>query len=398
MIQSRRYELDWVRLIAFGILIYFHTAIIFVPGGLPLIQNDLSSEWMDRFVAFSSQFRLALLFMISGVGVAFARRRRTNGAFLAERSRRLLVPLAVGLLLVVPLCVYFERLHLGQFSESFISFYPAVFTTGVYPSGNLSWHHFWFIAYLYLYCLLGTKLFGWLEGKTGQSFLDRVADYCRGFRIYTFIGLLLLIELPLRVFFPGFRDLIHDWASFSHWFAMFLAGYVLAHRPSILDEITRMRTISLLGAVASTALYFTLFYRYDSPPLTPADPLILVKYPLYCAITMSLAWCCILTCLGYAGRYLRFSNRPLVYLNQAVYPLFILHLTVIAMLGYWVTPLAWSVATKYLVITTLTIVICLLIYHFAIRPFDSMRVLFGVKAKAARPTEQRAGAIQVRNR
>jgi hypothetical protein len=88
MIQSRRYDLDWVRLIAFGILIYFHTAIIFVPYGLPLIQNAVSSEWMDYFVAFSSQFRLALLFLISGVGVAFARRRRDNRAFLAERSKR----------------------------------------------------------------------------------------------------------------------------------------------------------------------------------------------------------------------------------------------------------------------------------------------------------------------
>ncbi len=65
MIRTRRYDLDWLRLIAFGILIYFHTAIIFVPDGLPLVQNAESSEWMHRFVAFSSQFRLALLFMIS---------------------------------------------------------------------------------------------------------------------------------------------------------------------------------------------------------------------------------------------------------------------------------------------------------------------------------------------
>jgi peptidoglycan/LPS O-acetylase OafA/YrhL len=390
MIQSRRYDLDWVRLIAFGILIYFHTAIIFVPYGLPLIQNAVSSEWMDYFVAFSSQFRLALLFLISGVGVAFARRRRDNRAFLAERSKRLLVPFALGLVLVVPLCVYVERLHLGQFSGSFFAFYPNVFTTGLYPAGNLSWHHFWFIAYLYIYCVLGMKLFAWLEGATGQVFLDRVAAYCRGYRIYAFIGLLLLIELPLRAVFPGFRDLIHDWASFSHWFAMFLAGYVLAHRPVILDEITRMRAVSLTGAIASTALYFLLFHRYDAPPLTPADPDILITYPLYCAITMSLAWCCILTCLGYAGRYLRFSNRALVYLNEAVYPLFILHLTTIAILGYWVTPLAWSIGVKYLVITTGTIAICLLIYHFAIRPFSTMRVLFGVKAKTARLKEKPA--------
>ena len=97
---------------------------------------------------------------------------------------------------------------------------------------------------------------------------------------------------------------------------------------------------------------------------------------------MGLAWCCLMTCLGFAGRYLRFTNRPLVYLNEAVYPLFILHLTTIAMLGYWITPLRWSVSAKYFAITSLTIVICLGIYHVAIRPFNRMRWLFGVKAKS----------------
>jgi glucan biosynthesis protein C len=393
MIQSRRYDLDWLRLIAFAVLIYFHTAIIFIPGNLPLIQNDLSSEWIDRAVSFSSQFRLGLLFMISGVGVAFARRRRDNRAFIAERSQRLLIPFAVGLVTVVPLSVYFERLHLGEFSGSFLSFYPTLLTTGVYPSGNLSWHHFWFIAYLYIFCMIGVKVFAWFESEAGQSFMDRVASYSQGYRIYYAIGLLLLFEIPLRVLFPGFRDLLHDWASFSHWFIVFVVGYILANRASILDEITKMRGVSFVGAVLSTYLYFALYYEYGAPPLTADEPYIVIKYLLFCVIRMSLAWCCLMTCLGYAGQYLRFSNRALAYLNEAVYPLFILHLSVIAMLGYVVTPLDWSIAAKYLTITTLTIAICLGTYHVAIRPFNVMRLLFGVKAK---PSEAIAvGAVKI---
>ena len=195
MIRSRRYDLDWLRLIAFGILIYFHAAIIFIPGGLPLVQNGESSEQMDWFVTFSSQFRLALLFMISGVGVAFARRRRNNRAFLLERSQRLLIPFVLGILLVVPLSVYFERLHLGHFNGSFAEFLPTVFTSGIYPAGNLSWHHFWFIAYLYIYCILGLTIFTWFEGVNGQQFLDKVEVYFRGYRIYHFIGILLALSL-----------------------------------------------------------------------------------------------------------------------------------------------------------------------------------------------------------
>lgn len=85
-ITSRRYDLDWLRVIAFFILIYFHTAVFFIPGGLPMIQNAEVSPGLGVFVDISHQFRLALLFFISGVGVAFARRRRTNTAFLRSEA------------------------------------------------------------------------------------------------------------------------------------------------------------------------------------------------------------------------------------------------------------------------------------------------------------------------
>ena len=379
MIKTRRYDLDWLRLIAFGVLIYFHAAIIFVPDGLPLIQNDQTSALMDKFVNFSSQFRLALLFLISGVGVAFARRRRSTGEFLIERSTRLLVPFAIGLLLLVPLMVYFERLHQGAFTGSFLSFYPSVFTTGVYPTGNLSWHHFWFIAYLYLFCVIGVKVFSYFEGDKGQDFLDNLAEWFRGYNIYGFIFVLLVAEVPLRIVFPGFRDLIHDWASFSHWFLIFLVGYVLANRESLLDEITRIRFVSLLGAGVSTYLLFAWFYDGGNINLHRDDPDIVLRYLGYCVTSMTMVWCCLLTCVGFAGKYLRFTNPLLRYLNEAVYPLFILHLTVIVILGYVVVPLPWSITEKYLAITTLTVVICLVIYHLAIRPFNLTRLLFGVK-------------------
>ena len=96
-----------------------------------------------------------------------------------------------------------------------------------------------------------------------------------------------------------------------------------------------------------------------------------------------MAWCCLLSCLGFAGRYLQFSNPVLSYLNEAVYPLFILHLTFIAALGFEVVGLGWGIGQKYLFITTGTIVLVLGCYHFLIRPFNIMRLLFGVKPKTS---------------
>ena len=379
MISSRRYDLDWLRVIAFLILIYFHSAIFFIPGGIPMIQNAETSTGLEVFVHISSQFRLGLLFFISGVGVAFARRRKTPWEFVCERSRRLLIPLLVGILFIVPPMIYVEKLFLGEYVGSFVSFYPQFFTQGVYPNGNLSWHHFWFIAYLFIYCLMAVWIFDWMENR-GKAAVDRWVKRCGGYGIYKFIALLLAIEIPLRALFPGFRDLIHDWASFSHWFLLFIAGFVVANNESILENATRLRFISLSGAVVSIVLYYLVFGEKDLI-VNYGDKLLVPKYLAYCVIRITMAWCCILTCLGFAGRHLRFNSPALAFLSEAVYPLFILHLTIITILGYWVVEQPWALSVKYMAITTGTIVLTLACYRWCIRPFNSMRLLFGVKPK-----------------
>ena len=383
MINSRRYDLDWVRVLAFLIVIYFHAAIIFIDGGLPLIQNNEVSPSLDVFVTISSQFRIALLFFVSGVGVAFARRRRNPAEFIRERSLRLLPPFLFGILMVVPPIVYTEKLFLGQFDGSYLEFYPTFFTEGIYPKGNLSWHHFWFVAYLFLYCLMVVGVFKWFDDK-GRAWLDQHFSAQKRFSIYKLIVPLIAIEILLRAFFPGFRDLIHDWASFFHWFLIFLAGFVIAHNEKLLDQITQLRHISLIGAISATLFLFVFlggpsFDIHTSLPITTLVP----AFVLWCVARMIMVWCAVLTCVGYAGRYLRTATPGLSYLNEAVFPLFILHLTIIEILGFWVVGLDWSLWLKYLVITTLTIVLVLLIYQLLIRPFGFMRLLFGVKRKDA---------------
>lgn len=379
MISSRRYDLDWLRLVAFGILIYFHTAILFIPGGLPLIQNKEISFVLTEFVEISSQFRLSLLFFISGVGVAFARRRRTTAEFVKERSQRLLIPLVVGIPLIVAPMVYTEKLFLGEYEGSIFSWYDSFFTEGVYPSGNLSWHHFWFIAYLYLFCLIGLRLFPWLE-KNNEQRLKRWSSSLEGYWLFLPILPIVVIELFLRPIFPGFRDLISDWASFSHWFVVFVCGYLVAHRESLLDSALKLRYLSLAGFVLSILFLYCVFGAIEFP-VDMGDPYIAYKYMVYSCVKGLLIWSAILACLGFAGRYLRINSPALSYLSEAVYPLFIWHLLVIVVLGYWVVNWDIGLWTKFWLISNLTLALCLMIYHFAIRPFNFMRLIFGVKPK-----------------
>lgn len=108
----------------------------------------------------------------------------------------------MGILLVVPPQVYLERIVEGMPYKSYWHFYPHFFD-GVYPKGNFSWHHLWFLPYLLTMSLLGTPLFGYLRKENNPivqqwiNLLQRQALF-----LYLPILFLLLIELGLSAAFP----------------------------------------------------------------------------------------------------------------------------------------------------------------------------------------------------
>ena len=284
--------------------------------------------------------------------------------------------------MLVPPMVYLEKLYIGETSQSFWPFYAGYFFSGIYPAGNLSWHHFWFVAYLYLFCVFGWTLLSRLRSAHGHAVVTGwIARYClNSYGIYLFVLPLLVFEIVLRPMFPGFRDLIHDWASFSHWFLIFIAGFVFAGHRILLDTACRLRMISLLGGILTSGLLFTQFWVSETRHLHPfADNQIdVLRFLWFCVLRMTNAGFWILCCVGFAARYLNRPSQVLSYLNQAVYPVFCLHLTVLVGLEYLILPLDWSVTEKYLLITSLAVVLLLIMYQL-IRPFKTLGYLLGIK-------------------
>ncbi len=95
--KERLYYIDWLRVLAFMTLIVFHCAIPFVEGYNWEINNVEESPGITRVVWWVHQWRLPLLFFISGVGGHFLLRKRSVAAFFGERFVRLFIPLAFGI-------------------------------------------------------------------------------------------------------------------------------------------------------------------------------------------------------------------------------------------------------------------------------------------------------------
>jgi glucans biosynthesis protein C len=377
---AREYGLDWLRVFAFSLLILYHSGMGFVSWDFHL-KNPEQSRVLEFFMLLCNRWRLPLLFFISGAGVCFSLRRRSWGQFAGERLRRLGIPLLVGMFVIVPPQIYFERLFKGaQFS--YAQFYPTVFQLVPYPQGSLSWHHLWFVAYILVFSLVGIPLFAGLRSQWGQRAL--------GWMVRTFEAcppLLYLIQIPnllvsvtLGPHWPTTHNLTSDWANLTGSFLTFLWGFVMASNRGFLDLITRRRREFLLVGLAVAGLFFgagpTGLTRSWPPAAQGWFWSIVNGY-------YGLTW--ILLLLGYARAMITRPSRVLSYATEAVYPFYIFHQTITLAALYCVIPWQIGLWPKFTLVAFVTFAGSWVLFEI-VRRITPLRPLFGLKL--ARPAPQ----------
>jgi glucan biosynthesis protein C len=93
------------------------------------------------------------------------------------------------------------------------------------------------------------------------------------------------------------------------------------------------------------------------------------------------SWFTVITVIAYGQHYLNRPHPWLSKINEGLYPFYILHQTVIIFIGYYICQLPWSITAKYLTVSFFTLISCVGFYITFIRPFNAMRILFGMKKK-----------------
>jgi glucans biosynthesis protein C len=376
--NERRYDLDWLRVIAIVLLLYFHTAMIFAAELDWHIRSEETSHALLEFNFFLSRWRMALLFLISGIGTGFALGSRTAGPYLRERFTRLVVPVVFGMLVIVPPQIYFERLADGAGFASYLHFWPSVLELRPYPEGNMSWHHLWFVVYLFLYSVAALPLFLYLRSEAGRPLRERIARWLRRASLYVLalpLGFVMAALLPI---FPGPQDVVSDWAHLAYYFLFFVYGYVLYGVPELWSEVERRRRTSLGLAILCILVINVLRWNDADPAL--GYSLASAGYRGLHAMN-SLCW--VLAILGYGRRHLNVRNRFLDYANEGIYPFYILHQTVIVMVGYYAVQVRDDAMTMFWFVSTVSLILTVAAYEFLVRPYPVTRFLFGMKPRPA---------------
>jgi glucan biosynthesis protein C len=378
--SQRKYYLDWLRVIAFYLLILFHVGMIFVPWNFH-IKNAVTLEWFETWMSFLNQWRLPLLFLISGMVIYYSiGKRNAKGVFL-ERSKRLLIPLVFGIFVIVPPQIYYERIFDGIEFANYWEFWKTVFEFVPFPlGGSLSWHHLWYVLYIFLYSIIALPLFLYLGNKKTTSLKERVDNYFTHHpnSIYFITILFLIFYYTLAPIFPTTHALIDDWYNHSISFAFFILGFCISAFNGIWESIVNKRKQSLMIALIP-AIFLIIFvwgptfYIFDEGSI-----LFFFIYGLLKWIFI-IAW--LLAILGYSKFLLNKPSKILFYANESVYPLYILHQTIMIIFGYYIIQLNWSVAIKFAALIIITFGGSFFFYELFIKRLNLMRLLFGMKPK-----------------
>lgn len=261
----RRHDLDWIRVSVFALLIIYHCGMFFVPWDWH-IKNDITISELRWPMIFVNQWRLATLFLISGMGTRLALSKRTRGQYISERFKRLLIPLIFGIIFIVPPQVYIERLISG-YNHGFLHFWMNdFFTKGVYPAGNFSWHHLWFLPYLLLFSIVLAPLFMYLRNSPKSSFITKQKQKLTrtSYYLYIYCIPLFLIELIIEPFFDVTHALIDDWFTIALFITIFFYGFnFISIGQQFWKAVDEIKFRALLIGILSFGLYFWIRHQED---------------------------------------------------------------------------------------------------------------------------------------
>ncbi|WP_339744503.1 acyltransferase family protein [uncultured Maricaulis sp.] len=377
--STRRYDLDWLRIIAFGLLIFYHIGMFFNTEDWHAKSTHMNDA-MEPLMWLSSPWRLPLLFFISGVAIRFLSDKLGAIRFAGDRFWRLFPVILFGMYVIVAPQTWVQLQRSGEIGPDFWTFYQgyAFVWDGPWSIQTPTWNHLWYVAYLFVYAMLLAPLIPMLRGVADSKAMRVVGTLFSR----PVLGPILMIALPVLPFmlirftlsnqFETTHNLIWDWANHANSFAILLYGYFFAKNEALWAAVDR--ALPWCAAITGLSLVY-LYICYSDWSAVEPHPVLLWTARIDRIV---FAWTIILTLLGLARRFLNRDNAARRYLTEAVFPYYILHQTIIVVWGFFIGSLGFGVWTEFWILIAVTVTGCGLGYEL-VKRVPLLRPVMGLK-------------------
>lgn len=343
---DRRYDIDWLRVIAIFLLLIYHIAIGFQSWGIMIGFITNTEPWDSLWIpmAMLNVWRIPLLFFVSGMGVYFALQNRNWKALLTERTRRIAIPFVFGVFFIVPIHTY-----LWQY------YYDWEITYTPDPG------HLWFLGNIFAYVIMLSPVLIYLNRNENGMLATSIKKGLSTPFGLLFITASLILEAVL-VDPAAYEMYAMTWHGFFLGLLAFLSGFsfVLSGQ-AFWSVMLRWRWLFVIGAIG---LFTYRLMQFQ------------MQVPSYLQVIESNLWIFSVFAFGY--RYLNRPGLALRYLSQAVYPVYIIHMVFLFIGSLLIFPLTLNAQLKFILLLLFTIAGCLLFYEFIIRRVSVLRPLFGL--------------------
>jgi glucan biosynthesis protein C len=388
---DRRYDLDWLRIIAFGLLILYHCGMFYVTWDWH-VKSSRASDAIEPLMMLTSPWRLTLLFLISGAATRFMADKMSAWKLTGSRMGRLWPPLLLAVFVIVPPQSYYEIVEAiqalppaqaAQYPLALENFYVKYVTA----SGNWcdadgclttpTYNHAWFVAYLILYTLALVPLLPLLRR------IPKAAGVLIAGPFFIITPWLVMagLRITLLPIFGESHDFREDWYLHALYFGVFLFGFAIAKHQPFFDRCTQLRWTALAIALISWAaliVYFNLHPEGVDPP----DWLRAIMR----GVRELDAWCAIVAAIGFAHRHLKGADGPMRrMLTQAIFPFYLIHQTIIVVAGHHLDELRLPLWLEAPLLIATTALGCWLFFDLGCR-VPWLRVWIGLPSKPARET------------
>jgi len=389
IINSRRYDIDWLRTLAFILLIFYHIGQFYVADWGWHVKSIYLSDFLKNIMLLVNQWRMPLIFLISGIALSLVEAKFDRSKLFRMRFTRVFIPLIFGMFLIIPPQVYYELVQSEGYSSNYFEFLKLYIDTNNvqyaehqllsnrtgFSLGLITYNHLWYLLYLFTYTLVYMTIKPLLVKVNWQ----RITQKSTAFHIFAVpFFLVLFYDFILLEYFPDDTFvLIGDWYNHALYFTVFLLGYVLAKSLNVWKVIINKRKTWLILAIISYTLVIIRFNRAWGFDVDYKSASTLTQF-LITAIWSGNKIFWLLAILGFSGAYLNKKHPALTYMNDAVLPWYILHQTLIIIFAMWLAKLELGPVFEPILLIIFTFIGCALGYE-VIKRFNVTRFLFGLK-------------------
>lgn len=380
--MQRKHWIDNLRWVTVLLVLFYHVIYFYnAKGVFGGIGGFYETQPWDAIMSLLYPWFMMLLFLVAGISSRYALgsavaepveapHTLSHRQFIRSRTRKLLVPSTIGLLVFQWMVGYFNTVVAAR--QGVFDGVPAVGKYLIMAFSGIG--PLWFVQDLWLFSML-LVLFrvvgkGWLdrwidrmETRYEEVSIPFITPVLGVSSVLLFFGAQFLVMHPRPASPDGLWNLYRP----VTYFVLFLLGYYVFSRDYVQEMVAKLRIGSLVLAIGTGVAYTIVNYGKND-----TDPLVLRS--VLCNV---FAWFAILAMLGCFKAWADNTSPFAAYMTRSSYGIYIVHYLVIASLGYMMkmyTSLApWMM---YVILTIAVFTLSPLIYEVLRRiPFVRWSVL-----------------------